>query len=92
MLAEDGAEYPEAQAEVRPSAEQILRLGQLLEQQADQLSAYEASWRELTALCDLAEWAAESAGDGTAAVVAVDDLRRVLARRRDAGPAADRPA
>ena len=92
MLAEDGAEYPEAQAGTRPSAEHILRLGQLLEQQADQLSADEASWRELVALCDLAEWAAESGGDGSPPVVLVDDLRRLLARRRGAGPAADRPA
>jgi hypothetical protein len=91
VFAEDGAEYPEVQADARPSAEHILRLDRLIEHQADQLCAAEAGWRELTAMCDLAEWAAESTGDGTAAVVLVDDLRRLLARRRGTGPAADSP-
>lgn len=89
MFAEDGAEHPEVQAGARPSAEHVLRLDQLIEHQADELCAAEAGWRELTAMCDLAEWAAESAGDGSPAVVLVDDLRRLLARRRGPGPAAD---
>lgn len=87
MFAEDGAEYPEVQADARPSAEHVLRLDRLIEHQADQLCASEAGWRELTAMCDLAEWAAESTGDGAAAVVLVDDLRRLLARRHGTGPA-----
>lgn len=89
MLAEDGADYPEAQATTGSSAEHLLRLNRLVEHQADQLVAAEAGLRDITALCDLAEWAAES---GTPAVVLVEDLRRLLARQRDAGPAATRPA
>jgi hypothetical protein len=85
VLAEDGADYPELQAAVGPSAEHLLRLGRLVEHQADQLGAAEAGLREITALCDLAEWAADSTGNGSPAVVLVDDLRRLLARRRDAG-------
>jgi hypothetical protein len=56
-------------------------LDRLIADQADELTAAEAVWRELLALCDLAEWATETAGDGRA-VVLVEDLRRVLARRR----------
>jgi hypothetical protein len=89
VLAEDGAEYPEVQAGARPSAEHISRLGRIIEHQADQLGAAEAGWRELTAICDLAEWAAESAGNDSPAVVPVDDLRRLLARWHGTGPAAD---
>jgi hypothetical protein len=58
-------------------------LERLLEHQADQLGAAEAGLREVSALCDLAEWAAESAGAGSPAVVLVEDLRRLLARRRE---------
>ncbi len=83
MLAEDGAEHPELQVE--SSAEHILRLNQLLASQADELAAADAGWRELTALCDLAEWATETAGNGPA-VVRVDELRRLLARRHGAAP------
>ncbi|MDQ1739814.1 MAG: hypothetical protein QOE53_1466 [Pseudonocardiales bacterium] len=89
MLAEDGAEYPEAQTGTQPAAEHIHRLGQLIEQQADQLEAADASWRELTAMCDLAEWSAESAGEGAVAVVRVDDVRRLLAGRRGSRPVSD---
>ena len=89
MLAEDGAEYPEAQAGTQFTAEHVHRLEQLIEQQADQLESAEASWRELTAMCDLAEWAAEGAGDGATAVVRVDELRSLLARRPGARPVSD---
>jgi hypothetical protein len=92
VLADDGAEYPEVQAGARPSAEHLLRQERLLEEQADQLTADEASWRELAALCDLAEWATEATEDGARAVVLVDDLRRLLARRGHTGPAASGPA
>jgi hypothetical protein len=85
VLAEDGADYPELQATAGSSADHLLRLGRLLDSQADQLGAAEAGLREVTALCDLAEWAAEGAGNGSPAVVLVDDLRRVLARRRQPG-------
>ena len=80
MLAEDGAEYPDLRADADTSAAHILRLDRLIASQADELAAAEAGWRELTALCDLAQWATETAGDGPA-VVLVDDLRRLLARR-----------
>lgn len=89
MLAEDGAEYPDAHTGTRPSAEHIHRLRQLIEQQADHIEATEASWRELAAMCDLAQWAAEGAGDAASAVVRVDDLRRLLARRPGDRPVAD---
>jgi hypothetical protein len=89
VLAEDGAEYPEAQTGTQPAVEHIHRLGELVERQADQLEAAEASWRELIAMCDLAEWAAETAGGGAAAVVRVDDVRRLLARRRATRPVSD---
>ncbi|MEO6502909.1 MAG: hypothetical protein ABIQ09_13480 [Jatrophihabitantaceae bacterium] len=81
MLAEDGAEYPELRADAESSAEHILRLERLISSQADELAVAEAGWQELVALCDLAQWATETAGDGPA-VVLVDDLRRLLARRR----------
>jgi hypothetical protein len=86
VLAEDGAEYPELRADAQSSAEHILRLDRLIEDQADELAAAEASLRELSALCDLAEWATETAGNGSPAVVLVDDLRRLLTRRRRAVP------
>jgi hypothetical protein len=86
VLAEDGAEYPELRAEVQSPAEHIRRLDQLISDQAGELAAAHTTLREITALCDLAEWATESTGDGAAAVVLVDELRRVLARRRPAGP------
>jgi hypothetical protein len=89
VLAGDGAEHPDVRA--GSSAEHLQRLAQLVEQQADELCAAEAGWREITALCDLAEWAAESAGNGAAPVVLVGDLRRILAGRRG-GPASDTPA
>lgn len=91
-MAEDGADYPESQATAGPPAEHLLRLGRLVEHQADQLDAAEAVLRDITALCDLAEWAAEGTGDGSRAVVLVEDLRRLLPRRHDAGPAGSRPA
>jgi hypothetical protein len=81
VFAEDGAEYPEMRSSTLPAAEHIQRLGRLIEQQADQLVAAGAGWRELAAMCDLAEWAAESTEDGSPAVVPVDELRRLLARR-----------
>ncbi len=86
MLAEDGAEQPELQADAESPAGHILRLDRLIASQADELAASEAGWRELTALCDLAEWAAEAGGDGPA-VVLVDDLRRLLARRQGSAAA-----
>lgn len=86
MLAEDGAEHPGLHADAPSSAEHLARLRRLVEQQADQLGAAEAGWRELAAICDLAEWAAESTGNGAPAVVLVDDLRRLLARRPQPGP------
>jgi hypothetical protein len=83
VLAEDGAEYPDLRADADTSAAHVLRLDRLIASQADELAAAEAGWRELTALCDLAQWATETAGDGPA-VVLVDDLRRLLARRHGA--------
>jgi len=83
VLAEDGAEYPDVRADAESSAEHLLRLDQLIAGQADELATSEAGWREITALCDLAEWATEAAGNGPA-VVRVDELRQVLARRRQA--------
>jgi hypothetical protein len=58
-------------------------LERLIAGQADELASAEGGWRELTALCDLAQWANEAAGNGPA-VVLVEDLRRLLARRRGA--------
>jgi hypothetical protein len=81
VLAEDGAEYhPELRADVLSPTEHILRLDRLIADQADELAAVHSILREVTAICDLAEWAIEPAGS-TAAMVRVDDLRRVLARR-----------
>ena len=47
MLADDGAEHPETSTGTQPSAAHLQRLERLLEQQADQLEAAEAGWREL---------------------------------------------
>lgn len=85
MLADDGAEYPELQADLPSPAQHISRLDRLIADQADELAALSATLREITALCDLAEWAGGSAGP--TAVVRVDELRRAMtAPRRTATP------
>lgn len=85
MLADEGAEYPELQAHPLSPAQHISRLDRLVADQAGELAALHATLREVAALCDLAEWAAESTAGSLAAAVRVDELRRVLAMRR--GPA-----
>lgn len=81
MRAEDGADVPELRADVFPSpAEHILRLDRLIADQADELARLHTALLEVTALCDLAEWASGSATDGAAAMVRVDEVRRILTR------------
>ncbi|MBV9821335.1 MAG: hypothetical protein JO144_03755 [Actinobacteria bacterium] len=75
MLADDSSEYPELQADT-PS--HVDRLDRLVADQAAELATLHAVLREVTALCDLAEWAADSLTDGRPAAVRVDELRRVL--------------
>ena len=82
MISEDGTEQPDLPAGAAESAEHFGRLGRLVEEQADDLALARATLREITALCDLADWSSETAGDGSAAAVLVQDLRRVLAGRR----------
>jgi methyl-accepting chemotaxis protein len=79
VRADDGAESPYVQAEVATSAEQLRRL---IEEQADELAKAESALREITAICDLAEWASDTADSSAPTVVLVDDLRRVLTARR----------
>lgn len=87
MRAEDGAEYPRMPAGIDTTAvEQIAQLRRVIEEQADELERAQSSLREITALCDLAEWAGDTAGGSSATVVLVDDLRRVLAARLGATP------
>lgn|GEM_PF-2671079 len=82
MRAEDGADAPELRAEVFPSpAEHILRLDRLVADQADELARLHTALLELTALCDLAEWAGGADPDAAAAMVRVDEVRRILARQ-----------
>jgi hypothetical protein len=81
VRAEDGAESPELGAEMSHSpAEHIVRLNRLIADQADELARLHTSLREVTALCDLAEWANDTNPDGGPAVLRVDDVRRILAR------------
>jgi hypothetical protein len=81
VRADDGAEYPDTGADLLPPAQHIARLDRLIADQAEELVALHTTVREVIALCDMAEWAAESAADGSPVVVRVDDLRRVLALR-----------
>lgn len=82
MRADDGADSPELRAEDSPSAAgHIGRLDQLIADQADEVARLQATLLELTALCDLAEWANGTGPEGGPAVVRVDDLRRILARQ-----------
>jgi hypothetical protein len=77
VRAEDDADYPELRSEISLSqAGHIARLDRLIAEQADELARLRTSLLEVTALCDLAEWA----NDGGPVVVRVEDLRRILAR------------
>lgn len=81
MRAEDGADSSELRAGVSGSpAEHIARLDRLIADQADELARLATTMLEVTALCDLAEWANDSNPGSAAAVVLVEDLRRILAR------------
>ncbi|HST50232.1 hypothetical protein [Jatrophihabitans sp.] len=86
-MADDGAESPELRADPLSPAEHISRLDRLITDQADELAALHTTLREVTALCDLADWAAESGSGELTATVRVDELRRTLARHRQPGPA-----
>ncbi|MDQ1745581.1 MAG: hypothetical protein QOE23_3920 [Pseudonocardiales bacterium] len=77
MRAED-ADSPELRA-LSP-AEHIDRLDRLLADQADELARLHTILLEVTAVCDLAEWANDSSPDARATVVLVEDLRRILTR------------
>jgi len=86
VRAEDSADSPELRADVFPSpADHILRLDRLIADQAAELARLHTAMLEVTALCDLAEWANGTHPDGAAAMVRVDEVRRILAR-----PAPDR--
>jgi hypothetical protein len=85
VLADDSSEYPELQADPPSQAEHIDRLDRLVADQAAELAALHTVLREVTALCDLAEWAADSLTDGQPAAVRVDELRRALTLRRSSG-------
>lgn len=81
MRAEDGADAPELRAGTPLSpSEHVARLDRLIAEQADELARLQTILLEVTAVCDLAEWANEAGP----AVVLVDDLRRILPQ-----PAAD---
>lgn len=85
MRAEDGAEHSRMRAGIdTTAAEQLAQLRRIIEEQADELARAESSLREVTAMCDLADWASGSVGSSSPTVVLVDDLRRVLAARLDA--------
>jgi len=84
VLADDGAEHPELQADPPSPTEHIGRLDRLVADQAGELATLHTILREVTALCDLAEWAAESGADGQPAAVRVDELRRILTMPRRA--------
>jgi hypothetical protein len=62
-----------------PQAALIERQASLLVEQSDQLIALQRRLEAVTALCDLAEWSVQTAGDGQRSAVLVDELRRVLA-------------
>lgn len=86
MRAEDGADSPELRDYIFPSpAEHVLRLDRLIAEQADELARLHTALLEVTALCDLAEWANSTHPAGAAAMVRVDEVRQILAR-----PAVDR--
>jgi len=86
VSADDGTEPTELRAGVLSPAQHISRLDRLISDQADELAALHATLHEVTALCDLADWAAESMADGTPATVRVDEVRRALAKHRPSPP------
>lgn len=67
------------QAAAAAAASRAARQSELLIEQADRLTATQAYVHQVTSLCDLAEWSAQTAGIGQPPSVLVDDLRRVLA-------------
>jgi len=81
VKAEDGAEYRDLPRSAAVPAEHAARLGRLLEEQADELARAEGRLREIAAMCDLADWSSETAAEGAAPAVLVQDLRSVLAGR-----------
>jgi hypothetical protein len=85
VRAEDEANTPRLHATVETSAAQVAQLRRLIDDQADELLRAESSLREITAICDLADWASESVSSNSPTVVLVDDLRRVLATRLGTG-------
>jgi hypothetical protein len=65
-------------AEQLATPEELASLRRLIQEQADELAEIQEVLRNVTALCDLGDWAAESAGTGSAPTVLLSDLRRTL--------------
>jgi hypothetical protein len=63
-------------------AAQAARQSELLIEQAEQLASAQAHLREVTSLCDLADWSVRTTRAGQPPSVRVDDLRRSLPSRR----------
>jgi hypothetical protein len=83
VRAEDGEDAPRMRTGTdSTAAEQLAQLRRVIEEQADELDRAESSLREITAICDLADWASGTVGSSSPTVVLVDDLRRVLAARQ----------
>lgn len=67
------------ESSAQPAAMHTERQTTLLLEQNDELIAANNRLEQLTALCDLAEWSAQTAGVDQKPVVRVDEIRRVLA-------------
>jgi hypothetical protein len=68
-------------AEQLATPEELASLRRLIQEQADELAEIQEVLRNVTALCDLSDWAAESAGTGSPPAVLLSDLRRTLGCR-----------
>jgi hypothetical protein len=60
------------------SAELADRLAILVDEQADELTQLQTRLRDITAMCDLAEWSCAITGGNSAPAVLLSDLRRAL--------------
>jgi ferritin-like metal-binding protein YciE len=79
QLAESDRLKTDLEAQLLGARQQIQRLQQLLEDQADRLERHRATDERIAGLADFAEWASESQYGGPPASVLVADLRRAIA-------------
>jgi hypothetical protein len=65
-------------AEQVATPEELASLRRLVQEQAGEVADLQEVLRSVRALCDLADWAAESEGTGSQPAILLSDLRRTL--------------